>query len=166
MRAIATKAGVDSALIHHYFGDKGGLFAAALQSPTAVSRRLIEAVGGEQDQLGGRIARAYLSLWEEDETRWQMLALARSSLTNESATENLRAAMAAAAGAAIAVLPPDNPQLRWSMGMSHLLGAALGRHLFQVPPLRDIAFDELVRVAAPAVQLHFTGELDLARQVQ
>ena len=33
IRAIAADAGVDSALIHHYFGTKAQLFAAAIEIP-------------------------------------------------------------------------------------------------------------------------------------
>ncbi len=33
MRAVAARAGVDPALIYHYFGDKDGLLFAALQPP-------------------------------------------------------------------------------------------------------------------------------------
>ncbi|WP_459987959.1 helix-turn-helix domain-containing protein, partial [Mycobacterium avium] len=33
IRAVAAAAGVDSALVHHYFGTKEKLFAAAVQIP-------------------------------------------------------------------------------------------------------------------------------------
>ena len=37
IRAIATRAGVDPALVHHYFGAKEQLFLAAMRIPLKIS---------------------------------------------------------------------------------------------------------------------------------
>ncbi|HEY0870287.1 MAG TPA: helix-turn-helix domain-containing protein, partial [Acidothermaceae bacterium] len=55
IRAIATQAGVDPALVHHFCGAKGELFAAAVDfpfSPRAVLPALLEGAG---DDAGERI---------------------------------------------------------------------------------------------------------------
>ncbi|MCU1473733.1 helix-turn-helix domain-containing protein, partial [Amnibacterium sp.] len=38
LRAVARRAGVDAALVHHYFADKPDLFAAALDLPIRPDR--------------------------------------------------------------------------------------------------------------------------------
>src|ERR1044072_3828094 len=57
VRGIAARAGVDAAMVNHWFGGKEGLFAEAVLklpfNPKDVAERL---VGGDPDELGGRTA--------------------------------------------------------------------------------------------------------------
>lgn len=61
MRDMAGAAGVDQALIHHYFGSKQQLFVAAMELPfdPDVVRQIVFA--GPRDQLGERIVRFFLA---------------------------------------------------------------------------------------------------------
>src|SRR6185437_1711481 len=68
IRAIATSAGVDPALIRHCVGDKEALFAAIVSDRSTIPERITEALPGAPDKLGERVADAYLRLWEEPDT--------------------------------------------------------------------------------------------------
>ncbi|HEX2418275.1 MAG TPA: helix-turn-helix domain-containing protein, partial [Micromonosporaceae bacterium] len=48
IRGIAAQAGVDPALVHHYFGNKDSLFQAAIQSPIDPGELLTEALTGKE----------------------------------------------------------------------------------------------------------------------
>src|SRR4029077_4439918 len=64
IRAVAAAAGVDSALVHHYFGTKEKLFAAAVRipiDPMAVLGPLREV---PVEELGYKIPSTLLSLWD------------------------------------------------------------------------------------------------------
>lgn len=160
-RAIAQSAGVDPALIHHYFGSKEKLFSATLEFPEHAPDRLVAALSGPQEGLGARLTRAYLALWEEPETRGQMVIAARASLGSDEAMARVRPTIVDMLGRAPGSdIPGPDPEVRFALAMAHLVGVAAVRHISKVPPLRDLAFEELVARTAPAVQLHLAGRTD------
>ena len=65
IRAVAAEAGVDPALVHHYFGSKDDLFLAALEIPVD-PRALVPAVfEAGVDGGGERLLRLFLSVWDD-----------------------------------------------------------------------------------------------------
>lgn len=158
VRAIAEAADVDPALIHHYFGTKEQLFAATLEFPEHAPDRLLSALSGAPADLGERLTRAYLELWEDPETRSQMVIATRAALSSDDAMARVRPMVVDMLGRASATdVPGPDPEKRFALAMAHLVGVAAVRHLSKVPPLRDLPLDELVARTAPAVQLHLTG---------
>lgn len=154
MRSIAARAGVDIALLAHYFGNKEGLFAATLELPEGARDLLAAALSGPVGSQGARLTRGYLTLWEAPGTSAYMHALARSALSNEAASERLASLVTGAVA---------DPRVRdlvagrrtgFTLAMAHLLGVAFARHLLRVPPLGDLDLDDLVSRTAPAVQQH------------
>src|SRR5918996_2579538 len=83
VRGIAGEAGVDPALIHHYFGTKDELFAASINLPMPVAGavRAVFAEGGEQ--MGRRLAETFFSIWEQEAGRTALLGILRSALGGE-----------------------------------------------------------------------------------
>src|SRR5438105_2772071 len=63
IRGIAGAAGVDAALVHHYYGSKGELFAAALDLPMHPALLLEVVLPGPVEELGERLVRGFLDLW-------------------------------------------------------------------------------------------------------
>ena len=60
IRGIATAAGVDPALVHHYFGNKDKLFLAAVEAPADPEDLLPEVLAGGPDDLGRNLLRMFL----------------------------------------------------------------------------------------------------------
>src|ERR687890_2439282 len=67
IRAVATAAGVDAALVHHYFGTKDDLFLAALELPVDPRVALAPAIAAGPDGAGERMLRVFLSVWDDPE---------------------------------------------------------------------------------------------------
>lgn len=156
MRAIATRAGCDVALLSHYFGNKDGLFAATMELPPGAGEHLLSALTGPLETQGERLTRHYLGLWEDPATSAQVLALARSAMTNDAAAERMRALFTGAVeGAEVSALLAGR-RVGFTLAMSHLLGVAIARHLTRVPYLLRLDLDALVARTAPAVQLHLS----------
>ena len=78
VRAVAAKAGVDPALVHHYFGTKEDLFMAALALPFDPREVLGPVVALGPDGAADRLLRVFLSIWDDPELQVPMIALARS----------------------------------------------------------------------------------------
>src|SRR5687767_860862 len=64
IRAIATSAGVDPALVHHYFGNKDQLFLATMQMPINPNDFLPKVFEPGIDGIGERIVRTFLGVWD------------------------------------------------------------------------------------------------------
>ncbi|SEP78724.1 TetR/AcrR family transcriptional regulator [Microlunatus flavus] len=152
MRAIALRAGVDIALLSHYFGNKDGLFAATLELPEEAYGMLAQALSGPMETQGERLTRRYLTLWEEPATSTHLQALARSALGNDAASEQLRALLTGAIAGLGELI--DGRRTGFALAMSQLLGTALGRHVIGVPPLVEPDLEEVVARTAPLVQVH------------
>jgi AcrR family transcriptional regulator len=159
IRGIARAAGVDPALVHHYFGGKEQVFVAALElpfDPTVVLPRL---VSGDPAALGERFTRFFLSIWSNPGTRAPFLALLRSATTSEAAAAMLRSFVARVLLARIAAGLDDVPdrELRITLSASHLLGVALLRYVIKVEPLASATDDEVVAIVAPTIQRYLGG---------
>jgi AcrR family transcriptional regulator len=94
IRAIAADAGVDPALVHHFFGTKERLFAAAMRLPVIPGELISAALApGARDpgrSLGEHLLRTVLGAWAVDEVRETFLGLMRSAVTSEQAAAMLR----------------------------------------------------------------------------
>ncbi|MEU4619866.1 TetR family transcriptional regulator [Actinoplanes sp. NPDC023801] len=161
IRAIATGAGVDPALVHHYFGTKDKLFLASMNSPIDPVDVINEATAGSRDEIGARFVRAFLNMWDGPRGA-AAVALLRSVAGNEWTarlfrefiiTQILRRA------APKLGLDPAEAHLRVTLAASHLVGLALARYVVKVEPLASAPADTLVAAIGPAVQRYLTEEL-------
>src|SRR5688572_22908932 len=65
VRAIAARAGVDAAMVNHWFGGKEGLFAqSVLQLPFDPAEILKRLLDGPVEQAGERIIRTFVTVWD------------------------------------------------------------------------------------------------------
>ena len=93
IRGIAAAADVDPALVHHYYGTKEALFAAAMRIPVIPSEVLTAALAGHEPGrpgFGAHLVRTALTLWESDGIKDTFLGLVRSAVTSEQAAVMLR----------------------------------------------------------------------------
>jgi AcrR family transcriptional regulator len=152
LRTIAAEAGVDPAVVLHFFGSKHGLFTAAVGWPfdPAVIASALAASG--TDGLAARLARVFLRFWEDPPTRGPLLALLRSAMTHEPSAKLLREFVVRELFASIASLVsgPD-AQLRLELAAGHLVGVAVLRYALAVEPVASAGVDDLVRLLTPSL---------------
>ncbi|WP_172387975.1 TetR family transcriptional regulator [Streptomyces sp. MNP-20] len=159
VRAIAKAAGVDSALVHHYFGTKEQLFAAAVEVSFAPALQAPAAIqDGPLDAVGERLTRFILGVWEDPATRTPLLAIVRSAVNNETAAAVFRRLVSTQLLSRIAgTLDLPDAELRAELAAAQLVGVAMLRYVIQVEPLASADLEELVARVAPVVQGHLTG---------
>jgi AcrR family transcriptional regulator len=171
LRAIAADAGVDPALVRHFFGSKAALFRAALTwpfDPAALGRRL-SAPG--RSGAGERLAHAFLELWDGPETGQPLLAVLRGALTHAESAELLRQFLRgqlyrrlteALGGAA----SQTEAELRVELAVAQLLGIAVLRHALRVEPLASAPAADVVARVAPALDHYLAPEAAPARETR
>ncbi|MFW6773309.1 TetR family transcriptional regulator [Nocardioides sp. CPCC 205120] len=159
VRGIAARAGVDPALVHHYFGTKADLFASVLRAPVRPDRDAHEILDGPVDSIGWRLVRHVLTVWDDGETRSDGVQLLRAALS-DGATSSMVASFlhAELLEPVAATLEAGDAELRVSLVSSQVLGLLLGRYVLALPALRDATVDDLVARVGPTIQRHLTGD--------
>jgi AcrR family transcriptional regulator len=154
LRAIASAARVDPALIRHFFGDKETLFATTFADRTTIPDRMAAAIAGDPHGIGERVTDIYLRLWEEPDTRPILLSLVKSATTSERAATMLLEILG---GRAREASIPDVDSERVAIAASHLLGVAIARHVVKLPAIVELSREQLVASIAPTIQRYLTG---------
>jgi AcrR family transcriptional regulator len=152
VRAVAAEAGVDPALVHHYFGTKDDLFVAALQLPVDPRELLAPVLAQGLDGAAERVLRVFLGVWDNPEHRLPFLGLVRSVLEPEGERllrEGFIPVVMIPVGEALGV---ERPQVRMPLVATQILGLILVRYVLAVEPVASMSADEVVAHFAPVVQ--------------
>lgn len=159
VRGIAKAADVDPALVHHYYGTKEQVFAAAVEMSFAPALNAPEAVlEGGLDGVGERLTRFVFGVWENPVTREPLLAIVRSALTNDVAAAVFRKLVVRQLLRRIAgELAVPDADLRAELAAAQLVGTALLRYVIKLEPLASADPEQIVARVAPVVQQHLTG---------
>jgi AcrR family transcriptional regulator len=161
IRAIATDAGVDPALVHHYFGTKDKLFLAVMKAPIDPSVLIPQALAGPVEQAGERLVGLVLSVWDSP-AGTAAVALLRSAMSNDwtarlmrefVVTQVLRRAVTELA------LDPAEADIRTALVASQIAGLAVTRYILKVQPLASAPAESVVAMIGPTVQRYLTGDL-------
>ncbi len=164
IRQIATGAGVDPALVHHYFGTKEALFRAVVAAPIDPATYFPRIWTGDPEALGERIVRAFLDIWEHPATGPAIRATVRSAVSNEQSARLLREFFATqVVRRVVQELDADEPSetkaMRTSLVASQLFGVGLGRYILRLQPLADLPAETIVAAIAPTIQRYLTADL-------
>jgi AcrR family transcriptional regulator len=157
IRGIARAAGVDARLVHHYFDGKEDLFVTALGFPARPQDLIANVMNGPMDQVGERLARVVLGIWDSPEGRDRIVALLSGAMASEAAARMLREFVTRELlGRIAAVLEVDRGELRASLAASHLVGLAMARVLIKIEPLASLDAEELAKIIGPVLQHYLT----------
>lgn len=158
IRGIAADAGVDPALVYHFYGSKERLFAAAMEVPFTPSEVFPALLEGGAEGLGERILRFFLEV-NDRPGAGPFVALIRSASSNERAAAMLRGFMAwEVIGRLARALGVPDAELRATLVGSQLAGLAMARYVLRVEPLASADHDTLAAWIAPTLQRYLTGE--------
>ncbi|MFY1672183.1 TetR family transcriptional regulator [Plantactinospora sp. WMMB334] len=161
IRAIATSAGVDPALIHHYFGTKDGLFMATIDIPIDPQELLPQVVAGGLDGVGERLVRTFLRVWDSP-AGTAGVALFRSAMNNEWTARLLREFMETQVlrrATGMLEIDPAEAPLRSSLVATQMAGMVLVRYILRLEPLASAPADVVVAAVGPTVQRYLAGDL-------
>ncbi|MDJ0345308.1 TetR family transcriptional regulator [Streptomyces sp. H10-C2] len=157
VRSIAKAADVDPALVHHYFGTKEQVFAAAIELSFEPALSVPDVVAGGPDGIGERLTRYFLGVWESPATRAPLLTVIRSALTNETAAAVLRGFLLRRLLERIASdLRVPDPKLRAELAASQMVGIAILRYVIKVEPLASAEVEDVIALVAPTLQRYLT----------
>lgn len=161
VRQIAAGAGVDPALVHHYFGTKDQLFLDALSAPIDPGKIIDGALAGPGNGMGERLLRTMLGVWDSP-TGGAALAMLRSAVANEVIAKMLRDLILQRIFKRVAKaldLDPAEAALRMNLVATQISGLIMVRYIIKMDPIASTPVETIVRLVAPTVQRYLTEPL-------
>ncbi|MFJ8081186.1 TetR family transcriptional regulator [Streptomyces sp. NPDC096205] len=152
IRAIARDARIDPSMVMRYYGNKEGLFAAAV----AVDLRMPDVRALPREDVGRALVRHFLGLWEDSEI---LTALLRVGATSQAGAERMQGIFRDQLLPVARAVCPDAEQVttRAALCATQLLGLALTRYVLRLPPVVALHPEEIVAWLAPTVQRYLTA---------
>lgn len=162
LRGVAREAGVDPALVHHYFDGKAALFVAAMALPFDPREVKEHAAGPEYS--GARTIEGFLTMWDRAEGTGSSFASCLSAMaasTNvadamrEFVNERVWSVLSRNAGESEALM-----RRRTAMVSSQLMGLAFARYILRVPPISSASPKQIGRWVGPTLDRYVKGPLE------
>lgn len=159
VRDIAKSAGVDPALVLHFFGSKDELFQEAVRLPFDPTDVMAPLFAQGLDGLGERVTRQFVQVWDSPSGA-RLLALFRSFVGSERSATLMRGFMTHKLFPHVArALGGADSERRTSLVAGQLFGLALTRYVLKLEPIASATPEELATWIGPTLQRYFTGAL-------
>ena len=151
-RSIATAAGVDPALVVHFFGSKEQLFHEVMKLPPGMADRLAGLADVPRAEVGRRLAEVIVAGFENPASQRIIVGRIRSASQHPEAAELVRQAVAGDLVRLTAALDVDQPDVRAVLAGVQVVGTALARYVVRVEPLASMPAPQLIDLLAPTFQ--------------
>jgi AcrR family transcriptional regulator len=160
MRSIAKEAGVDAALVVHFFGTKASLLSEAVEWPFDPEVEMPKLLVDGKRHVGRHLVARVVRNWDEEGTRNPILTLVTAATTEPKAAEMLTEFVQTQLFAPLMErLGSDQPELRTTLAASQLVGLGLARHVLRAEPLASAKPADVVDWYGPTLQRYLTGKL-------
>jgi AcrR family transcriptional regulator len=162
LRGVAREAGVDPALVHHYFDGKASLFISAMALP--FDPRQVKSHAASPGYSGARTIESFLSMWDRAEGTGSSFASCVSAMA---ASTNVADAMREFVNERVWSVISRNEgeseavsRQRTAMVSSQLMGLAFTRYLLRVPPMSTASPRQIGRWVGPTLDRYVKEPLD------
>jgi AcrR family transcriptional regulator len=160
IRGIATDAGVDPALVHHFFGTKDRLFVATMRLPINPAEVIPQIVAAGLEGAGERLVTLFVRTMRQLGDANPMLGLLRSAAAHPDAARLLREFFTSAVLEKVAaILDLPQPRLRAALCASQMMGLLVAHQIVGLRPLVETDTETLIAAVAPTIQRYLTAPL-------
>ncbi len=159
MRAVAREAGVDPALVRHYFSGKAELFSEAIATPMRAERLVLHALQGPRELVGDNLVRYIVTTLDAPGASGRVVRMMQTAMAEDFAATMFRQfLLREVLGRIVGELDTTDAELRASLAATQLLGLVMARYAIPVEPLAGASVDEVVARIGPVVQWHLVGD--------
>jgi AcrR family transcriptional regulator len=164
VRAVAARARVDPALVHHYFGTKMELFTVSIALPVDPRDVLAPVYETPVEELGHALVSALIGVWESPH-RDAAVAMFRAQIAGGDSGLIRTFLLEVALEPLLDRIdrPEGTGRLRAELVATQMTGVMLVRYILKFEPLASLPPEELALIIAPTVQRYLTGELTTAQ---
>lgn len=161
MRSIAQQAGVDPALVSHYFGSKHALFVDVVELPFDPAQVVPTLLGGDdRSEVGARLAGFLIGVLEQPAGRQRITGLMRAAASEPEAARMVRDLVTREIVARVVEeLRVDDAPLRANLVASQVVGLVMARYIVGLEPLASMRAEDVAAMVAPTLQRYLTEPL-------
>jgi AcrR family transcriptional regulator len=160
LRSVAAEAGVDPALVVHFFGTKQRLFLAGVELPVEPDELVEHVAAGPRDAVGERLATYVLNALEDPDVRSRWVGMVRAAASEPEAANRLRTVLETRVFAPLVkALGVEDAPFRATLAGSQIVGIAMARHVVGVEPLASADPETLAAAIAPTLQRYLVEPL-------
>jgi AcrR family transcriptional regulator len=166
LRAVARAAGVDAALVHHYFDGKDDLFMATMvlhfdARPAPLDDK---AAAIPSDFSGSAMAEGFLAMWDGAEgTGSSFVSCVGAMAASRAVAEAVRQLMQDRVWRHVPPVDGEDTRtidIRRALVASHLMGLATTRYVLRAPPISTASPGRIGRWVGPTLERYVSGPLD------
>ena len=150
IRSVASAAGVDPALVMHYFGSKAELFAAASRFDITFP----DLSDVTPERVADLLLPMFIAVWG---LQGPFLPLLRAAATNRAAADALLEVFVDRVAPALAAVVSDRAAERVALVGSQLLGLAVARYILCIPALAEMDDATLIEWLRPVLSHYLAG---------
>jgi AcrR family transcriptional regulator len=160
VRSIAARAGVDAAMVNHWFGGKENLFAkAVLQVPVDINELIGRLLDGPDEEIGERMVRNFIAVWDPI-GGGPFAAMVRSVTAHSQVADVLRGFFVQTLLKRVVThLDSPDAELRATLLASQIFGMGMVRYVVKFEPLASADVETVVKAIAPNMQRYLTGDI-------
>jgi AcrR family transcriptional regulator len=160
LRSVAAEAGVDPALVVHFFGSKKQLFLAGVELPIDPLALAEELAAAPRSEVGARMATFLLTAMEDPDVRRRWIGMIRAATSEPEAATRLRAILETRLFTPLAeALGAEDAQFRATLAGSHIVGIGMARYIVGVEPIASAAPEKIAAAVAPTLQRYLVEPL-------
>jgi AcrR family transcriptional regulator len=164
VRAIARSAGVDPALVYHYYGSKNGLLDACTTPPAQFLESVASVWAAPRRDLGVRLVTNLVEIWGDQGLSPVVRSILLIAEHDPATKEKLRLVIESSLmGPALRELDESERAMRAGLVSTQLMGLAFVRYVWKVEPIASMPDDEIVAAVAPNLQHFIDGDIATPR---
>jgi AcrR family transcriptional regulator len=162
LRSVAAEAGVDPALVVHFFGSKQRLFLADIDLPIDPDEFVAHVMTGPRSGVGARMADFLLRAVERNpDIRNRWIAMIRAAASEPEAARVLRSILESRIFMPLAeALAVEDAAFRANLAGTQFVGIGMARYIVGVEPIASESPDRIAAAIAPTLQRYLVGRLD------
>jgi AcrR family transcriptional regulator len=152
IRAVARHAGVDPALVYHYFGDKPGLFVALLELP--VDPRRVRNQASRGGFSGVKLVERFLAQWETgpQPPGQTFVAVAQAMSASPEVARAMREFLAERVWSDPPIeTDPETLERVYGLVSVQLMGTAWTRYILRTEPIASASRREVAAIVGPVI---------------
>jgi AcrR family transcriptional regulator len=163
VRAIARRAAVDPALVHHYFGDKAALYIETMALP--IDPKAVKEAVTAEGFSGERLIERFLAQWERGPGPGSpaFVSLAQAMAASREVADGMREFIVERVGLHGPFGGDEDEETRMTRRAlvgSQLLGIAWARYVMRMEPIASAGRAQVARWTGPTIDRYVSGRLD------
>jgi AcrR family transcriptional regulator len=164
LRAVARAAGVDAALVHHYFDGKSDLFMAAMALPFDPRAVHLASEAAASSGFSGAVAvEGFLTMWDKAEgTGSSFVSCVGAMAASPAVADAIREFVRERVWGRVQALEGEDAattDTRRSLVASQLMGLAYTRYVLRVPPMSTASPAQIGRWVGTTLERYVSGSL-------